>query len=295
MRDTTLHAGPQGNYPTVGSVRGRERVVINGCLNDRSWCDVSRGNDRGWADGRQLGIGYGGRMQGIGNLPPNSGIGTLNFSIGQYWDDNYRQRPFYDDRNRWEQQYFSGYQAAWGPRPPAGHWGNRSTTGYLIRWSAMHSGPNFGYPRLRRLAINSQVRIYGCLQGWSWCDVSQRFDRGWVPGRDLAAQYQGRRQRIGLIAPYMGIGVLSFQFRNYWDQHYQSRNFYNQRDRWERQYVRNDRRNDRIEDREQRREDREEWREDQREERQENRRDNRGNDPRNDPRNHQGPDPLTGG
>jgi hypothetical protein len=83
------------------------------------------------------------------------------------------------------------------------------------------------------------VAVYGCLRNWSWCDVGYRSDRGWVAGRLLAADYRGRRRSVVSIAPYLSILVLSFRFGDYWDNHYRSRPFYSDRDRWERHYYDN--------------------------------------------------------
>jgi uncharacterized protein YraI len=38
------------------------------------------------------------------------GIGILSFMIGSYWDDNYRSRPFYGQRNRWARHDGNGGQ-----------------------------------------------------------------------------------------------------------------------------------------------------------------------------------------
>jgi len=31
---------------------------------------------------------------------------VITFSFGKYWDDHYRGRPFYRDRDRWERRDF---------------------------------------------------------------------------------------------------------------------------------------------------------------------------------------------
>jgi len=239
MRTTIMRAGPEGGYPTVRNVERGGRVNIHGCLNDRSWCDVSYGNDRGWVPGSDLAAEYQGRQESIANLSGSFRIGTLTFSFGDYWANHYRQRPFYSERYRWEQHYFDRYQPNWGPRPGRSYWGDRTATGYTLRRVWMYAGPDYDYPRLRRIGSGRRVDVYGCLRDWSWCDVRYGFDRGWVPGRDIAASYQGRRRSINTIAPYLGIGVLSFMFGTYWDDHYRNRTFYRERDRWEHQYNQN--------------------------------------------------------
>ena len=106
-------------------------------------------------------------------------------------------------------------------------------SGWTVRATSLRAGPDFDYPAVRRIGKNRRVDIYGCLDDWSWCDVAYRSDRGWVAGANLVADYQGRRRGI---SSYLGIGVLTFIFGNYWDNNYRSRPFYNERSRWERHY-----------------------------------------------------------
>jgi len=238
-RTTTMRAGPEAGYPAVRNIARGGRVTVHGCLDDRSWCDVSYGNDRGWVSGSEFSGRYDGREDNLANLSFSIRVGTVTFSFGDYWENNYRQRPFYSERYRWEQHYFDSYQPNWGPRPSRSYWSGRRQVGYMLRRSWMRAGPDYDYPGVRRINRNVQVSVYGCLRDWSWCDVGYQRDRGWVPARDLAASYQGRRRSINTVAPYLGIGILSFSFGMYWDDHYRDRNFYRERDRWEQQYQQN--------------------------------------------------------
>jgi uncharacterized protein YraI len=112
----------------------------------------------------------------------------------------------------------------------------RTYSGWSVRTTVIRAGPDYYYPVVQRIGRNAQVAIFGCLNDWSWCDVGYRYDRGWVEGRDLVANYRGRRQGI---SSYLGIGILSFIFGNYWDSHYRGRTFYNERSRWEQHYYNN--------------------------------------------------------
>lgn len=114
----------------------------------------------------------------------------------------------------------------------------RSMQGYTVRSTTMFAGPDYNYPSVQGLRRDTGVRVYGCLRDRSWCDVSDRVGRGWVAGNDIVVTYQGRRQ---IIVRTMGIGILSFTFGSYWDSHYRSRPFYNQRPRYEQQYYTNHR------------------------------------------------------
>ena len=117
--------------------------------------------------------------------------------------------------------------------PGAAH----AASGYTVGRVEMRAGPDFDYPTVQVIRDGRRVDIYGCLNDWSWCDVGYRSDRGWVDGGHLVATYQGRRQTIITVAPYLGFGILSFTFGDYWDHHYRTRPFYSQRDRWENQYY----------------------------------------------------------
>ena len=112
----------------------------------------------------------------------------------------------------------------------------RQAEGYTVRSTELLAGPDNDYPMVRRLRANVGVTVYGCLRNWSWCDVSYGYDRGWIDGRDIVVNYRGHRSRI---MPSMGIGVLSFMFGTYWDNHYRSRPFYSERPRWEQNYHNN--------------------------------------------------------
>jgi uncharacterized protein YraI len=110
----------------------------------------------------------------------------------------------------------------------------RTYSGWTVRTTTMRAGPDYAYPPVQRIGGNAQVAIFGCLNDWSWCDVGYRYDRGWVAGRDLVANDRGRRRGI---SSYLGIGILSFIFGNYWDSHYRGRSFYNERSRFEQHYY----------------------------------------------------------
>ena len=110
----------------------------------------------------------------------------------------------------------------------------RQMTGYTVRPTEILSGPDDEYPTVRDLNSGTRLTVFGCLSDWSWCDVSYRYDRGWIAGEDLSISYQGRRSAI---TPYLGLGILSFAFGTYWDNHYRGRPFYSDRSRWQQSYT----------------------------------------------------------
>lgn len=231
-----MRAGPDDFYPEVRRVAPGQGMQLFGCLPDRSWCDVGMENSRGWLPGPALQTWYQGRQDSVANLFGVLGLATLMFSIGDYWDQYYRDQPFYGERFGWEQQYRDRWRDQWGPMPQQPYWQQPVVTGWMMRRSWLLAGPDYGYPRLAQVPSGVQVMVYGCLRDWSWCDISWRMERGWVEGRNVSVEYRGRRQGLSAVAPYLGLGILFFGLQDYWGQHYRNRPFYREQDRWQQQY-----------------------------------------------------------
>jgi uncharacterized protein YraI len=102
-KTVNLRAGPDRMYPVVLVLPPGTQVILQGCLVDYRWCDVSFGYERGWV--------YAGNLRAIsaqGYVPlvgvaPVLGITILQFGIHDYWGVHYRDRPWYRERRRWEQ------------------------------------------------------------------------------------------------------------------------------------------------------------------------------------------------
>ena len=82
---------------------------------------------------------------------------------------------------------------------------------------------------------NSYIDVYGCTDGYSWCDVDYEGERGWLPATRIQFVYDGRRGSVNNLAPFLGLMILQFSFRDYWSNHYQDRSWYNDRNlqRWQ--------------------------------------------------------------
>lgn len=104
---------------------------------------------------------------------------------------------------------------------------------YTAGATRLYSGPLRDYPSVRTLRRGTMVSLQGCLRDWTWCDVTYRGTRGWIAGNALRVRHDGRRRGI---AAGMGIGVTTFTFGSYWDNHYRGQRFYGQRQRWQSQY-----------------------------------------------------------
>jgi uncharacterized protein YraI len=100
--NVNMRSGPSTRYPAVIVVPAGSRVNIQGCMSSANWCDVSYAGYRGWVSGSYLQTTYSQRRVYVGpQYYRPLGIPTVTFSIGRYWDDHYRGRPFYRDRDRW--------------------------------------------------------------------------------------------------------------------------------------------------------------------------------------------------
>jgi uncharacterized protein YraI len=101
--NVNMRSGPSTSYPAVTVIPNGTPVEIHGCLADLPWCDVSFYNGRGWVAGRYVQTVY---QRNRVYLEPRYyrplGIPTITFSVGNYWDRYYRDRPFYRDRERWD-------------------------------------------------------------------------------------------------------------------------------------------------------------------------------------------------
>jgi len=96
----------------------------------------------------------------------------------------------------------------------------------------LRAGPGPDFPRLAIIPEDAGVRIHGCIAGYDWCDVSWRYERGWVRGRNLSYVWNGRYVIIEDWGPRIGLPVIGFSVRDYWTRYYSNRPFFEQRERW---------------------------------------------------------------
>lgn len=108
--------------------------------------------------------------------------------------------------------------------------------GFTTSSTELRSGPGGEYPPVGVIESDSAVEVNGCLESWSWCDVSIGGDRGWVEGNALALEYQSTRGALVKMAPQANVGVVTFSFDDYWDTNYKTRTFYKERPRWQQHY-----------------------------------------------------------
>jgi uncharacterized protein YraI len=104
-----------------------------------------------------------------------------------------------------------------------------AVSGFVTANVNERSGPSTSYPPITVIPAGSAITIYGCLSDDSWCDISWNQNRGWMSSNYLQVNYQSRRIPI---RGYSGIPFITFNFGNYWNSHYRSRPFFNQRSKW---------------------------------------------------------------
>jgi uncharacterized protein YraI len=117
-RPVSVRAGPARDYPLVATLAPGTPVSVAGCVTDYQWCDIITGGIRGWVYARGLQYVYEGRRVPIYGYGAIIGLPIVAFSLLSYWDNHYRNRPFYRDRPRWENRpYPGGPHFVPAPRP----------------------------------------------------------------------------------------------------------------------------------------------------------------------------------
>jgi uncharacterized protein YraI len=103
-----------------------------------------------------------------------------------------------------------------------------AVTAYVTTSLNLRAGPGTNYPAVARMRAGDRVEVYGCLSGWTWCDINWRGYRGWAAGRYLLVAYQNRRAPVYRYGRFLGIPFVSFNVSFYWGQHYRAFPFFAQ-------------------------------------------------------------------
>jgi uncharacterized protein YraI len=103
---------------------------------------------------------------------------------------------------------------------------------YTARPMNLRAGPNRAYPLVAQVDGNAPLQVYGCLDGWSWCDVSAEGNRGWMYGGGISFSYNGGAVPLYSYGPQLGLPIITFSLGAYWGQYYQGRPWYAQRTVW---------------------------------------------------------------
>jgi uncharacterized protein YraI len=133
VADISLQAGPDTEYPSITELAAGTPVEIQGCIDGYTWCDVIAGEDRGWVAGSFVEEEYENQPVVIEDYGPRFGIPIVTFSLGTYWGSHYHNRPWFNERTRWEGRHIRPHQPPRpsveairnAPRVHAGNLGNR--------------------------------------------------------------------------------------------------------------------------------------------------------------------------
>lgn len=93
--DLNVRAGPGPTYPVVTVIGAADTVMVHGCNDPVTWCDVTYGEVRGWAYAEYLIYQTAPIPQAPTPPPP------VAFEPQVYWETYYQDQPFYAQRDQW--------------------------------------------------------------------------------------------------------------------------------------------------------------------------------------------------
>lgn len=108
----------------------------------------------------------------------------------------------------------------------------QAADGYVTANVNLRAGPDIDYPRVDTIPAGDSVDIYGCTDGWEWCDVAYRGDRGWVAGNYIETIQNDRYAPLPQYGAQFGIPIVTFVISSYWSNYYSRQPFYRERHRW---------------------------------------------------------------
>ncbi len=103
--NVNMRSGPGTAYPAVLVIPAGQPVAVHGCLEGYAWCDVDYGEARGFVSGRLISYEYQSARRPVAEIGPQIALPIIAFALGSYWDNHYRGRAFYRDRDRWDRRY----------------------------------------------------------------------------------------------------------------------------------------------------------------------------------------------
>jgi len=103
--------------------------------------------------------------------------------------------------------------------------------------ASVRAGPDDSYPEVALLDADSPIEVMGCLDDWSWCDVTFDGNRGWMYSPAITYEYEGGYVPFYTYAPTFSVPVISFTVDTYWGRYYHDRPWYRERDQWSHRVI----------------------------------------------------------
>ncbi|QTL02410.1 SH3 domain-containing protein [Aquabacter sp. L1I39] len=97
---------------------------------------------------------------------------------------------------------------------------NAATPAIAVTNVNLRAGPSTVYPAVTIVPAGAPITTFGCVAGYSWCDIGFGAYRGWVAAPYIQVSYGGAPVVLTApLAPTVGITVVTFN-RAYWDRYY---------------------------------------------------------------------------
>ncbi|MBN4664390.1 SH3 domain-containing protein [Pandoraea nosoerga] len=98
----------------------------------------------------------------------------------------------------------------------------------------VRAGPATDYPVVAQAAAGMPVTVYGCLSGYTWCDIGLPGTRGWIYAGLLSYPYQGSPVPVLNYGTMIGLPIVTFSIGAYWGSYYRNRPWYHDQRYWRR-------------------------------------------------------------
>src|SRR5271170_2185490 len=103
--------------------------------------------------------------------------------------------------------------AAWAPAALA-------APGVVVHTVHLRAGPSTEYPGFAVLAPGTQLEVFGCEEGYNWCDVQAGPNRGWVDAAYLQMSSAGQPLIVADSGVVLAVPVITFVLDSYWNSYY---------------------------------------------------------------------------
>ena len=103
---------------------------------------------------------------------------------------------------------------------------------FTTRSVNLRAGPDASFPLVAWMPAGTPVNVFGCINGWTWCDIQAGFNRGWVFAQFLSMPVQNQPIIIGNAGAWLGVPLIAFSIGPYWDLHYRNRPWWGHRNQW---------------------------------------------------------------